>query len=134
MTLGSQAPSTLSVGDPAASGGCGEGGCPGKSLPLPYPSPVSPTSAPDIRLDWETYAPEDRADRLLELLVFYGPPSPPRDQAGSDRLRPEAPESSSSFWSPSPSDVSKSSREAAQPVSRGGRRAAGLWPVGLEPA
>ncbi|KAB0392785.1 hypothetical protein E2I00_006301, partial [Balaenoptera physalus] len=66
----------------------------------------------------ETYAPEDREDRLLELLVFYGPPSPPRDQAGSDRLRPEAPESSSSFWSPSPSDVSKSSREAAQPVSR----------------
>ncbi|XP_057411803.1 deleted in lung and esophageal cancer protein 1 isoform X2 [Balaenoptera acutorostrata] len=80
---------------------------------------LSNSSPCDIRLDWETYAPEDRADRLLELLVFYGPPSPPRDQAGSDRLRPEAPESSSSFWSPSPSDVSKSSREAAQPAEGG---------------
>ncbi|XP_059795170.1 deleted in lung and esophageal cancer protein 1 isoform X1 [Balaenoptera ricei] len=80
---------------------------------------LSNSSPCDIRLDWETYAPEDREDRLLELLVFYGPPSPPRDQAGSDRLRPEAPESSSSFWSPSPSDVSKSSREAAQPAEGG---------------
>ncbi|XP_068413976.1 deleted in lung and esophageal cancer protein 1 isoform X2 [Eschrichtius robustus] len=80
---------------------------------------LSNSSPCDIRLDWETYAPEDREDRLLELLVFYGPPSPPRDQAGSDRLRPEAPESSSSFWSPSPSDVSKSSRDAAQPAEGG---------------
>lgn len=88
-------------------------------------------SAPDIRLDWETYVPEAREDRLLELLVSYGPPFPLRDQAGNGLL---CPETSSSFWSPSPSDVSKSSREAAQSVSRGGGRAAGLWPVGLEPA
>ncbi|KAB1264566.1 Deleted in lung and esophageal cancer protein 1 [Camelus dromedarius] len=67
----------------------------------------------DIRLDWETYAPEDREDRLLELLVFYGPPFPLRDQAGNDLLCPETPESSSS-WSPSPSDTSDSSHKAAQ--------------------
>ncbi|XP_069417571.1 deleted in lung and esophageal cancer protein 1 isoform X2 [Ovis canadensis] len=65
----------------------------------------------DIRLDWETYTPEDREDRLLELLVFYGPPFPLRDHAGNDLLYPETPESSGSFWSPSPSE-SESSREA----------------------
>uniref|UniRef100_A0A8C9KAK4 DLEC1 cilia and flagella associated protein n=1 Tax=Panthera tigris altaica TaxID=74533 RepID=A0A8C9KAK4_PANTA len=54
----------------------------------------------DIRLDWETYTPEDREDRLVELLVFYGPPFPLRDQAGNDLLCPETPASSSSFWPP----------------------------------
>nr|XP_055176945.1 deleted in lung and esophageal cancer protein 1 isoform X8 [Nyctereutes procyonoides] len=68
----------------------------------------------DIRLDWETYTPEDREDRLLELLVFYGPPFPLRDQAGNDLSCPETQESSSSFWSSSPSNTSDSSHEAAQ--------------------
>ncbi|NIG61464.1 deleted in lung and esophageal cancer protein 1 [Pontoporia blainvillei] len=95
---------------------------------------LSNSSPCDIRLDWETYAPEAREDRLLELQVSYGPPYTLRDQAGNSLLCPETPESSSSFWSPSPSDVSKSSHEAAQSVSRGGGRAARLWPVGLEPA
>ncbi|XP_073079419.1 deleted in lung and esophageal cancer protein 1 isoform X5 [Manis javanica] len=65
----------------------------------------------DIRLDWETYAPEDREDRLVELLVFYGSPFPLRDQVGNDLLCPETPESSSSCWSPSPSNASGSSQE-----------------------
>ncbi|KAK2491755.1 hypothetical protein MC885_005432 [Smutsia gigantea] len=65
----------------------------------------------DIRLDWETYAPEDREDRLVELLVFYGPPFPLRDQVGNVLLCPETPESSSSCWSPSPSNASGSSHE-----------------------
>ncbi|XP_057560762.1 deleted in lung and esophageal cancer protein 1 isoform X5 [Hippopotamus amphibius kiboko] len=82
-------------------------------LRLNNPSPC------DIRLDWETYTPEDREDRLLELLVFYGPPFPLRDQAGNDLLCPETPESGSSFWSPSPSDVSESSHEAAQSAEGG---------------
>ncbi|XP_032717094.1 deleted in lung and esophageal cancer protein 1 isoform X6 [Lontra canadensis] len=68
----------------------------------------------DIRLDWETYMPEDREDRLVELLVFYGPPFPLRDQAGNDLLCPETPESSSPFLSPSPSNTSDSSHEASQ--------------------
>ncbi|KAF3827013.1 hypothetical protein GH733_002499 [Mirounga leonina] len=68
----------------------------------------------DIRLDWETYTPEDREDRLVELLVYYGPPFPLRDQAGNDFSCPETPERSSSFWSPSPSGASDSSHEAAQ--------------------
>ncbi|XP_047596508.1 deleted in lung and esophageal cancer protein 1 isoform X4 [Lutra lutra] len=68
----------------------------------------------DIRLDWETYMPEGREDRLVELLVFYGPPFPLRDQAGNDLLCPETPESSSPFLSPSPSNTSDSSHEAAQ--------------------
>ncbi|XP_025317076.1 deleted in lung and esophageal cancer protein 1 isoform X6 [Canis lupus dingo] len=72
------------------------------------------SSSCDIRLDWETYTPEDREDRLLELLVFYGPPFPLRDQAGNDLSCPETPESSSSFWSSSPSNTSDSSHEAAQ--------------------
>ncbi|KAB0365497.1 hypothetical protein FD754_009653 [Muntiacus muntjak] len=62
----------------------------------------------DIRLDWETYTPEDREDRLLDLLVFYGPPFPLRDHAGNDLLYPETPESSSSSWSPSPSESESS--------------------------
>ncbi|KAI4563992.1 hypothetical protein MJG53_021113, partial [Ovis ammon polii x Ovis aries] len=89
-----------------------------------YSSRLSPASAPDIRLDWETYTPEDREDRLLELLVFYGPPFPLRDHAGNDLLYPETPESSGSFWSPSPSE-SESSREATPSVSKGGGWAAG---------
>ncbi|XP_022409416.1 deleted in lung and esophageal cancer protein 1-like isoform X1 [Delphinapterus leucas] len=80
---------------------------------------LSNSSPCDIRLDWETYAPEAKEDRLLELLVSYGPPFPLRDQAGNGLLCPETPESSSSFWSPSPSDVSKSSREAAQSAEGG---------------
>ncbi|XP_024612010.1 deleted in lung and esophageal cancer protein 1 isoform X3 [Neophocaena asiaeorientalis asiaeorientalis] len=80
---------------------------------------LSNSSPCDIRLDWETYAPEAREDRLLELLVSYGPPFPLRDQARNGLLCPETPESSSSFWSPSPSDVSKSSREAAQSAEGG---------------
>lgn len=43
--------------------------------------------------------------------MFYGPPFPLRDHAGNDLLYPETPESSGSFWSPSPSE-SESSREA----------------------
>jgi len=81
-------------------------------LACPFLSPHFPR--PDIRLDWETYTPEDRDDRLVELLVYYGPPFPLRDQAGNDFLCPETPESSSSFWSPSPSGASDSSHEAAQ--------------------
>ncbi|XP_039093100.1 deleted in lung and esophageal cancer protein 1 [Hyaena hyaena] len=68
----------------------------------------------DIRLDWETYTPENREDRLVELLVFYGPPFPLQDQAGNDLSCPETPEGSSSFWSPSPSNESESSHEAVQ--------------------
>ncbi|XP_025740109.2 deleted in lung and esophageal cancer protein 1 isoform X7 [Callorhinus ursinus] len=75
---------------------------------LPHPP------RPDIRLDWETYTPEDREDRLVELLVYYGPPFPLRDQAGNDLLCPETPESSSSFWSPSPFSALDFSHEAAQ--------------------
>ncbi|XP_060163285.1 deleted in lung and esophageal cancer protein 1 isoform X2 [Globicephala melas] len=77
---------------------------------------LSNSSPCDIRLDWETYVPEAREDRLLELLVSYGPPFPLRDQAGNGLL---CPETSSSFWSPSPSDVSKSSHEAAQSAEGG---------------
>uniref|UniRef100_A0A452FIH2 DLEC1 cilia and flagella associated protein n=1 Tax=Capra hircus TaxID=9925 RepID=A0A452FIH2_CAPHI len=75
----------------------------------------------DIRLDWETYTPEDREDRLLELLVFYGPPFPLRDHAGNDLLYPETPESSGSFWSPSPSE-SESSREGGGWATGPGQR------------
>ncbi|XP_016051691.1 PREDICTED: deleted in lung and esophageal cancer protein 1, partial [Miniopterus natalensis] len=67
----------------------------------------------DIRLDWETYAPEEKEDQLLELLVFYGPPFPLRNQDGNELLWPETPESSRSFWSPSVSHESMSSLEAA---------------------
>nr|XP_036870419.1 deleted in lung and esophageal cancer protein 1 isoform X6 [Manis javanica] len=86
----------------------------------PSPSSLSTSEAPKavgykppayIRLDWETYAPEDREDRLVELLVFYGSPFPLWDQVGNDLLCPETPESSSSCWSPSPSNASGSSQE-----------------------
>ncbi|ERE76396.1 deleted in lung and esophageal cancer protein 1 [Cricetulus griseus] len=62
----------------------------------------------DIRLDWETYVPEEKEDRLLELLVFYGPPFPLRDQDGNELLCPETSEASSP-WCPSPSNMSVSS-------------------------
>lgn len=84
------------------------------------PNPSSHTSVPDIRLDWETYVPEDKEDRLVELLVLYGPPFPLRDQAGNDLVCPETPESSSSIWSSSPSNMSDFSHGASQSVSRGG--------------
>lgn len=83
--------------------------------------------SPDIRLDWETYAPEDREDRLVELLVFYGSPFPLRDQVGNDLLCPETPESSSSCWSPSPSNASGSSQETISSVSRVALARAGGW-------
>ncbi|XP_012502763.1 PREDICTED: deleted in lung and esophageal cancer protein 1 [Propithecus coquereli] len=70
----------------------------------------------DIRLDWETYVPEDKEDRLVELLVFYGPPFPLRDQAGHELVCPDTPEGSLSLWSPSPSNASASSPEAASSV------------------
>ncbi|XP_064133559.1 deleted in lung and esophageal cancer protein 1 [Loxodonta africana] len=68
----------------------------------------------DIRLDWETYVPEDKEERLVDLLVFYGPPFPLRDQAGNELVCPETPETSVFSWSPCPSNVSNSSHEAAQ--------------------
>ncbi|XP_059520387.1 deleted in lung and esophageal cancer protein 1 isoform X2 [Myotis daubentonii] len=67
----------------------------------------------DIRLDWETYTLEEREDQLLELLVFYGPPFPLRDQDGNEVLCPETQESSSSSQSPSVSKESSSSPEVA---------------------
>nr|XP_048279441.1 deleted in lung and esophageal cancer protein 1 isoform X1 [Myodes glareolus] len=63
----------------------------------------------EIRLDWETYVPEEKEDQLLELLVFYGPPFPLRDQAGNELVCPETPEGSSP-GSPCPSNVSGSSQ------------------------
>uniref|UniRef100_H0WZT8 DLEC1 cilia and flagella associated protein n=1 Tax=Otolemur garnettii TaxID=30611 RepID=H0WZT8_OTOGA len=70
----------------------------------------------DIRLDWETYTPEDKEDQLVELLVFYGPPFPLRDQAGNELVCPETPEGNVFLLSPSPSNVSISSLEAAPSV------------------
>nr|XP_051685183.1 deleted in lung and esophageal cancer protein 1 isoform X3 [Oryctolagus cuniculus] len=67
----------------------------------------------DIRLDWETYVPEDRGDRLLELLVFYGPPFPLRDRAGSELVCPDTPGSRGVSPSPSLSGGSESSPGAA---------------------
>lgn len=91
---------------------------PALSLLLP---PPHPPLAPDIRLDWETYAPEAKEDQLLELLVFYGPPFPLRDQDGNEVLCPETPESSSSSQTPSVSNESSessSSPEVAHSVSK----------------
>ncbi|XP_076773714.1 deleted in lung and esophageal cancer protein 1 isoform X1 [Arvicanthis niloticus] len=62
----------------------------------------------DIRLDWQTYIPEENEDRLLELLVFYGPPFPLRDQDGNEIVYPETSEASLP-GSPCPSNVSVSS-------------------------
>lgn len=99
-------------------------------LLLPSSSPLCPTSAPDIRLDWETYALEEKEDRLLELLVFYGPPFPLRNPDGSELLCPETPESSSSLSSPSLSNKSLSSHEAAHSVSKVGEGVIGWLPRG----
>ncbi|XP_050996394.1 deleted in lung and esophageal cancer protein 1 [Acomys russatus] len=71
----------------------------------------------DIRLDWETYIPEEKEDQLLELLVFYGPPFPLRDQAGNELVCPETSEASSP-GSPSLSNMSLSSYAATSSVSR----------------
>lgn len=82
---------------------------------------------PDIRLDWETYVPEVREDRLLELLLFYGPPFPRRDEAGNELVCPGTSESHSSSLSPISSDGSESSSGAAAPsVSAGGGERARL--------
>ncbi|MBZ3883328.1 Deleted in lung and esophageal cancer protein 1 [Sciurus carolinensis] len=70
----------------------------------------------DIRLDWVTYVPEEKEDKLVDLLVFYGPPFPLWDQAGNEITYPETPESSSLPWSPSPSSVSDSSHAATSLV------------------
>ncbi|XP_037357455.1 deleted in lung and esophageal cancer protein 1 [Talpa occidentalis] len=69
----------------------------------------------DIRLDWQTYAPEDAADRLVELLVFSGPPFPRLGQAGSELACPKTPESGSLLGSSSLSSVSELSQ--GTPVS-----------------
>ncbi|XP_062038702.1 deleted in lung and esophageal cancer protein 1 [Lepus europaeus] len=71
----------------------------------------------DIRLDWETYVPEDRGDRLLELLVFYGPPFPLQERAGSELACPDTPESRGFSPSPSLSEGSESSHGAALSVA-----------------
>uniref|UniRef100_A0A8C5P4T4 Deleted in lung and esophageal cancer 1 n=1 Tax=Jaculus jaculus TaxID=51337 RepID=A0A8C5P4T4_JACJA len=79
----------------------------------------------DIRLDWQTYVPEDRDDRLLELLVFYGPHFPLRDHAGNELVCPESPEASI-LSSASPFDRSESSQTTPSLVSRGvGNKAQG---------
>lgn len=82
----------------------------------PTHPPFSSMAAPDIRLDWETYIPEEKADRLLELLVFYGPPFPLRDQDGNEIVYPETPEASLP-GSPCPSNVSVSSHTVPSLVS-----------------
>ncbi|KAM6169230.1 deleted in lung and esophageal cancer protein 1 [Rhynchocyon petersi] len=66
----------------------------------------------DIRLDWQTYAPEDQEDRLVELLVFYGPRFPLRDQDGNEIVCSDTPETNY-VWSPCPSNASDVSQEAA---------------------
>ncbi|XP_012575761.1 PREDICTED: deleted in lung and esophageal cancer protein 1 isoform X2 [Condylura cristata] len=66
----------------------------------------------DIRLDWQTYVPEEEKDQLLELLVFYGPHFPLLDQAGNELTCPKTPESGSLFWSASPS-VSEFSQDTS---------------------
>ncbi|XP_031199862.1 deleted in lung and esophageal cancer protein 1 isoform X2 [Mastomys coucha] len=77
----------------------------------------------DIRLDWETYIPEENADRLLELLVFYGPPFPLRDQDGNEIVYSETSEASLP-GSPCPSSVSVSSHNVPSLGScSGGTRA-----------
>lgn len=91
----------------------------GKILPLLIPPPSPPTSALDIRLDWKTYALDDREDRLVDLLVFYGPPFPLQDRAGNDLLCAEVPEGGSCFGPPSLSNESVSGHAAAQSVRRG---------------
>nr|XP_055237263.1 deleted in lung and esophageal cancer protein 1 isoform X6 [Gorilla gorilla gorilla] len=70
----------------------------------------------DIRLDWETYVPEDKEDQLVELLVFYGPPFPLRDQARNELVCPDTPEGGCLLWSPSPSSSSEFSHETDSSV------------------
>lgn len=76
----------------------------------------------DVRLDWETYVPEDREDKLVELRVFYGPPFPLRDQAGNG-LCLELTESSSFLGPLSPSSASEANHVASPSVE--GRCSAG---------
>lgn len=112
---GSEAPHR--VGSQANSEGLQRGGVWEDAPACPSASPL-PTPAPDIRLDWETYALEEKEDQLLELLVFYGPPFPLRDQDGNEVLCPETQGSSSSSPSPSVSNKSSSSNpEVAHSVS-----------------
>lgn len=63
--------------------------------------PTSPSSKlfdnADIRIDWETYNPEEREDRLVDLLVIYGMPFPLRDAAGVEIDSKEEPTSDSPF-------------------------------------
>ncbi|XP_012311083.2 deleted in lung and esophageal cancer protein 1 isoform X3 [Aotus nancymaae] len=91
----------------------------------------------DIRLDWETYAPEDKEDQLVELLVFYGPPFPLRDAAGNELVCPDTPEGSCLLWSPSPSSSSEFSHETDKSVegssSAGSGAAQKLVSVILQP-
>ncbi|KAM9187327.1 deleted in lung and esophageal cancer protein 1 [Dugong dugon] len=92
------------------------------------------SSSCDIRLDWETYVPEDREERLVDLLVFYGPRFPLRDQAGNELVCPETPETSVS-WSPCPSNMSESSHETDQSAESspgGSNRAAQIISVILQ--
>lgn len=88
----------------------------GKPNPL---SCFSLTYTSDIRLDWETYVPEDKADKLVELRVFYGPPFPLKDQAGNEIVCPEKPKNSSLLGLLSPSSVSEVSHATAPLVSKG---------------
>uniref|UniRef100_A0A4X2LA31 DLEC1 cilia and flagella associated protein n=1 Tax=Vombatus ursinus TaxID=29139 RepID=A0A4X2LA31_VOMUR len=50
-----------------------------------------------IRIDWETYSPEENEDKLLDFLVVYGTPFPLRDAAGVEMDSKEEPTSDSSF-------------------------------------
>uniref|UniRef100_A0A4X2LHU3 DLEC1 cilia and flagella associated protein n=2 Tax=Vombatus ursinus TaxID=29139 RepID=A0A4X2LHU3_VOMUR len=64
----------------------------------------------DIRIDWETYSPEENEDKLLDFLVVYGTPFPLRDAAGVEMDSKEEPTSDSSF-------VASSSQSPASPDS-----------------
>lgn len=88
-------------------------------------------AAPDIRLDWETYIPDENADRLLELLVFYGPPFPLRDQDGNEIVYSETSEASLPA-SPCPSSVSVSSHNVPSLVS-GSTWHGEVWPKSAGP-
>ncbi|OXB72662.1 UNVERIFIED_CONTAM: hypothetical protein H355_007677 [Colinus virginianus] len=55
------------------------GGCPVfRSVQLNNPTPF------DIRLDWETYNQEKDDKKLLDLLMFFGEPFPPKDIAKNE--------------------------------------------------
>ncbi|XP_072455258.1 deleted in lung and esophageal cancer protein 1 isoform X2 [Notamacropus eugenii] len=51
----------------------------------------------DVRIDWETYNPEESEDKLVDFLVIYGTPFPLRDAAGVEINSKEEPTSNSSF-------------------------------------